>query len=357
MVARPDFRRLMQWLPLSRRYSRAQETDLFAVTTGFVQSQILFATLETGVIDALAGGPLSVAQLSHHIGLPPERLGRLLQGAQSLKLVALNRDGFVALGDHGAVVLSDKGLRAMIRHHALLYRDLADPVGLFEGSNPDTEMRRLWSYAGQGRESSVKPGDAAAYSALMAASQSMLSEQILDAYPFGRHASLVDIGGGEGAFLSAVAARFPALKLSLFDLPPVAERARARFAGEPLSACPRCYGGSFLDDALPRGHDCVTLVRVLFDHEDAVVLRLLRNVRAAMEPGQTLVIAEPMAGQGSRGQRLATAYFGVYVLAMGSGRCRTPDEIGALARKAGFSGYSVRPCRSPLMATLVVARP
>jgi len=98
-------------------------------------------------------------------------------------------------------------------------------------------------------------------------------------------------------------------------------------------------------------------VRVLFDHEDAVVLRLLRNVRAAMEPGQTLVIAEPMAGDHSRGQRLSTAYFGIYVLAMGSGRCRSPAEIIALAQAAGFSGFDIRPCRSPLMATLVVARP
>jgi hypothetical protein len=80
----------------------------------------------------------------------------------------------------------------------------------------------------------------------------------------------------------------------------VADRARIRFASQPLSQCPHCHGGSFLDDPLPRGHDCVTLVRVLFDHEDTVVLRLLRNIRAAMEPGQTLVIAEPMAGEGSQ---------------------------------------------------------
>jgi demethylspheroidene O-methyltransferase len=64
-----------------------------------------------------------------------------------------------------------------------------DPVGLFDGARTDTEMRRLWSYAGAGRESAVEPGDAAAYSALMAASQSMLSDEILDAYDFGRHTS------------------------------------------------------------------------------------------------------------------------------------------------------------------------
>ncbi|MBC7283858.1 methyltransferase [Hoeflea sp.] len=356
-VARPEFRRLMQWLPLSRSYSRTQEADLFSLVTGFVQSQILFTAVETGLLGALEAGPASVADLVRGTGLNEDRLKRLLQAVQAVKLVCVGDDGFVTLADHGAVVQSDQGIRAMICHHALLYRDLRDPVALFNGSVSDTELRRLWSYAGSGRESSVKPGDAAAYSALMAASQSTLADEILDAYDFGRHTRLLDVGGGEGAFITAVSARHPALTLSLFDLPPVAERARQRFAGEPLTQCPHCHGGSFLDDSLPRGHDCITLVRVLFDHEDTVVLKLLRNVRAAMEPGQTLVIAEPMAGDGSRGQRLSTAYFGIYVLAMGSGRCRTPAEIIALAQAAGFSGFDIRPCRSALMATLVVARP
>ena len=356
-VARPEFRRFVQWLPVSRSYSRTQEADLFSLVTGFVQSQILFTTVETGLLSALEAGPATVADLVRGTGLAEDRLKRLLQAAQAIRLVSVGDDDFVTLADRGAVVQSDQGIRAMIRHHALLYRDLSDPVALFNLSSPDTELRRLWSYAGSGRESSVKHNDAAAYSALMAASQSMLADEILDAYDFGRHSRLLDVGGGEGAFITAVGARHPALTLSLFDLPPVAERARQRFAGQPLNQCPHCHGGSFLDDPLPRGHDCVTLVRVLFDHEDAVVLRLLRNVRAAMEPGQVLVIAEPMAGARSRGQQLTTAYFGIYVLAMGSGRCRTPAEIIALAQAAGFSRFDIRPCRSALMATLVVARP
>ena len=356
-VARPEFRRLVQWLPFSRAYSRAREADLFSIVTGFVQSQVLFAAVETGLLRALESGPAVVADLVRATGLAEDRLRRLLQAAQAIGLVNVGRDGFVTLADHGAVVQSDEGIRAMIRHHALLYRDLSDPVGLFTGATSDTELRRLWSYAGSGRETSVRPVDAAAYSRLMAASQSMLADEILDAYDFGRHRKLIDVGGGEGAFIAAVARRHPAVTLSLFDLPPVAERARQLFARQPLDQCPHCHGGSFLDDPLPRGNDCVTLVRVLFDHEDAVVLKLLRNVRAAMAAGDTLVIAEPMAGDSSRGQRLSTAYFGVYVLAMGSGRCRTPGDILALATSAGFSRFEIRPCRSALMATLVIARP
>jgi demethylspheroidene O-methyltransferase len=85
------------------------------------------------------------------------------------------------------------------------------------------------------------------------------------------HKRLIDVGGGEGAFLAQPWPSGIPGSLSLFDLPPVADRARIRFASQPLASARTAHGGSFLDDPLPRGHDCVTLVRVLFDHEDTVV--------------------------------------------------------------------------------------
>ena len=353
-VARPGFRRLMQRLPGMRAYAGAREHDLFSIVTGFVQSQILFAALESGLLEALQRGPAREAELARDLALKPARLARLLQAAQALRLVMRSADGYLTLGDFGAIAVADPGISSMIRHHARFYRDLVDPVALFDVTRTDTEMRRLWSYAGEGREKAVSHQEAAAYSALMAASQSMLSEQILDAYDFSAHRRVLDIGGGDGTFLTALAARHPRLSLSLFDLPPVAARARERFAAAPLASSPRCFGGNFLSDTLPPDHDCVTLVRVLFDHSDETVMRLLQNLRKATRPGDRVVIAEPMASLDSPGARAATAYFGVYVMAMGEGRCRTPQEIGALAMRAGFTRSSVRPCRSPISATLVV---
>src|ERR1700730_3252993 len=55
-----------------------------------------------------------------------------------------------------------------------------------------------------------------------------------DSYPIHRHRCLLDVGGGEGVFLAAVATRAPALRLMLLDLPAVAERARTRLAAAGL---------------------------------------------------------------------------------------------------------------------------
>jgi demethylspheroidene O-methyltransferase len=69
-------------------------------------------------------------------------------------------------------------------------------------------------------------------------------------------------------------------------------------------------------------------VRVVHDHDDERVLALLRAVRAALPPGGTLLLAEPMAGTPGA-QAMGDAYFGFYLLAMGSGRPRTPQRLGA----------------------------
>jgi demethylspheroidene O-methyltransferase len=62
--------------------------------------------------------------------------------------------------------------------------------------------------------------------------------------PIHRHRCLLDVGGGEGVFLAAVATRAPALRLMLLDLPAVAERARIRLAAAGLLERASIHGGN-----------------------------------------------------------------------------------------------------------------
>ena len=134
----------------------------------------------------------------------------------------------------------------------------------------------------------------------------------------------------------------------------MAARAEARFRREGLSGRAEAIGGSFLADPLPAGADVVTLVRVLYDHDDEAVRLLLRRVRAALPPGGRLIVAEPMSGTPGAGP-VTEAYFGLYLLAMGSGRCRSAGELTALLNEAGFSSVHERPTRRPLLTRVLVS--
>ena len=189
----------------------------------------------------------------------------------------------------------------------------------------------------------------------MAASQALLADDILDSYPFARHKRLLDVGGGEGAFLSAVAARVSSIDLHLVDLPAVAARATERFERSGMSPRAKATGADIFLQPLPSGFDLISLVRIVHDHDDHRLLGLFRNVRQALQPGGAVIIAEPMSG--IAGSAVATdVYFAFYLLAMGSGRPRSPAEIEALMRAAGFTSFSVRRTARPLIVSLLVAR-
>ena len=96
-------------------------------------------------------------------------------------------------------------------------------------------------------------------------------------------------------------------------------------------------------------------MRVLHDHDDDVALALLRSVRRALAPGGRLLIAEPMAD--TKGAEAAGhGYFGFYLLAMGSGRPRSPRVIRTMLQAAGFSRVRLLRTRTPLLARVMVAQ-
>ena len=225
VLASPRFQRFAARFVMTRPVARRRARALFDLVAGFTYSQILAACIETRLLELLADGPLDTAAIAPRIDLPVEGAERLLRAAAALGLVQQLGSAW-ALGSDGAALLGNRGIAEMVAHHRLLYADLADPVALLRRGGGGGGLSRLWGYAespGIGDHAAV-----AAYSALMAASQPMVAAQAIDAYPFHRHRRLLDVGGGEGAFLAAVGARVPALELALFDLPAVGDYRKAR---------------------------------------------------------------------------------------------------------------------------------
>jgi demethylspheroidene O-methyltransferase len=162
----------------------------------------------------------------------------------------------------------------------------------------------------------------------MADSQALVAADTIAVAGLGSVRHLMDVGGGTGAFLTAVGQAHPGPRLTLFDLPAVVPEAARRFAAAGLSGRATVVPGSFRDDPLPTGADAISLVRVLYDHQDDTVRALLASVRAALPPGGRLIVSEPMTGN-----RAGDAYFALYCMAMRTGRARSASEIAALLPK------------------------
>lgn len=353
LLKSPVFQRYSLAFPLTRWIARREAHALFDLCAGFVYAQALAACVQLRVFERLAEGPRPADRLASEIGLSSDAATRLFDAAIALRLLDRRGGSRIGLGPRGAALLGNPGVARMVEHHALFYRDLADPVALLRSGGANTELSRYWAYTQDAGGAALGETAVASYSALMGASQPMITAEILAAYDLRRHRRLLDIGGGDGVFALSAAEHARALHVTLLDLPAVAARAAARFAASAHAGRLDARAGDFRCDALPAGADLVTLVRVLHDHPDAAVQHVLGAVRQSLPPGGRILIAEPMAG-GGRPNRAGDAYFGFYLLAMGKGRPRTPQELTAALTNAGFSRIRLLRNRTPMLTRILI---
>lgn len=350
LVASPAVQAWVARTPILRRLARRDGDALMDLVAGFVHSQALLAVVELRLLHRLMDGPADAGVLASGTGVDARRMTLLCDAACALGLMA-RRGGGYRIARRGAALLGVPGLEGMIRHHPVLYGDMADPVALLRGE-VDTALARFWPYVlGGGAE----PADAARYSRLMSDSQTLVAQETLARVDLSGAAEVLDVGGGTGAFLAALGERAPGPRLHLFDLPAVAAGAAARFRVAGFGHRVRVTTGSFRDDPLPRGADAVTLNRVLYDHADDTVAALLGKVRDALPSGGTVVVSEPMTGP-RRPERAGDVYFAFYTLAMGTGRARSPQAVGDLLRDAGFGDVRDRGTSRPFVTRILTAR-
>lgn len=356
------FQRRMAMIPGLRALARREAAAMFDVVAGFVYSQVLLACVRLDLFARLRGGSRGESELLRELraseagqGISEEALRTLLRAAESLDLIERRTGETWGLARRGAALLGLPGVLAMIEHHAVLYRDLADPLAMLRSARGDTALARYWPYARSPVPGEISDIASRDYTQLMSSSQGLVSGEILDAYDVSRHRSILDVGGGNGRFLLAVSQRAPSAALCVFDLPPIAAQAQANFQARGLGAQARAVGGDFTRDPLPTGADLLCFVRVLHDHDDPRVERLLQAAFAALPPGGTVLIAEPLAGTPGA-ERMGAAYFGFYLWAMGSGRPRTRAELTDRLRRTGFVAIREHLTRVPLQTRVLTAK-
>jgi ubiquinone/menaquinone biosynthesis C-methylase UbiE len=159
------------------------------------------------------------------------------------------------------------------------------------------------------------------------------TDAMLEAYAFTGVGTLADIGGGNGSVLTAILRRYPAMRGILFDLPGVAERARAIIEAAGLVARCQVVAGNFFEAVRP-GADAYLMRHVVHEWDDDKATTLLRNCRRAMRQGGKLLVVEgviPPANEPS-----VSKFFYLAMMVLPGGMVRTEAEYRQLLEAAGF---------------------
>ena len=359
-ISSPDFQRKMASLPILRYFVRRDAEKIYDLVAGFVYSQILFLVVRLGILQQLKGSSKSILELSKMHNISKKNMKILCDAAVAINLLRSNYkhsqfENRYFLGRLGAEILGVPGLEQMILHHEMFYRDMSKPLELLK-SQSKTELSQYWPYvlsAGGKKEISSKV--ARVYSDLMASSQALVCQETLRLVDFGKFDVVMDVGGGNGTFLSKLGSRYRKPRLILFDLPEVVESALKVFDKDVLERT-KIVSGDFDSSDLPQSATAITLNRILYDHDDDKVNKILKKVWDALPPGGCLIVSEPMSG-GNKPSRSGDAYFGFYTMAMTTGQPRSISAHKKLLKLAGFRSISVpRGCQRHITSVIVAQK-
>ena len=196
------------------------------------------------------------------------------------------------------------------------------------------------------------PDEARIFDAMMANFPDNRHAAMAAAYDFSGARLIVDIGGGNGAMLRHILARFQGPRGLVFDLEDVV---RAIPPDELIEGRIAVRAGSFFE-GVPAGADIYMLISVLHDWRDEDCLRILSACRAAMAPETLLLLGEQILEiDPARGR--PTGYLNdMQMMAMfGSARERTEAEFCGLLAGSGFVLRRAIPTRSPISIVEAVA--
>jgi hypothetical protein len=304
------------------------------LANGHQVAQAIHVAAVLGIADLLADGPRTSDDLADATGAHPGALYRLLRALAGVGVFREEADRRFALTDLGACLRADApepgGSWAAFVGEPYQWQAwgaLLHSVRTGENAFRHVHGVDSWTYRAH------HPDLSAGFDRAMTDLSRQVSTAVLAAYDFGRFKQVVDVGGGNGAFLAAILAKYPGMHGVLFDQPHV-----VRGAGPTLTAAgvaDRCeiVGGSFFE-AVPAGGDAYVLKAILHDWEDAPAAQILRTCRAAMVDGTALLVVERELGGPNENPDAKFSDLNMLVGPMGQER--TPDEYAALFAAAGF---------------------
>ena len=308
---------------------------------GYWVTQAIYVVAELGVADLLADGPRTPTELAHATGTTSDLLYRVLRALASIGIFFEEEDGRFRLTPLAATLRSEGGgQRAYAQLHGKdLYRSwgkLLEAVRSGQTAFVEAFGMPIFDYLSQ------NPDRGAIFDKAMTGHHGVETGPMLDAYDCSSFQEVVDVGGGNGSVLMGILTRYPGLKGVLFDLPTVADRARAAIAGAGLQDRCRVESGSFLEE-VPAGADLYLMRHVLHDWRDEDAARILRNCRSAMRPGGRIAVVEIVVPAGN--DPSFAKWMDLMMITYG-GKERSEKQYRRLFSDAGFELTRILPTRA-----------
>ena len=330
--------------------SRAAAADLI---NRCWSTQVIHAAVSLKVPDWLSQGVTSSAALARELATDPRATFRLLRAMATLGLCTHSGEDRFELTQTGHYLRADvpESLVTLALHWGTrTWPALAHLEQSVQSGKP-------WSLGGREGFFSMaqRPKDAQVLNRSMAALTLLVAQAIVDAYDFSRFRTVIDLGGGYGALLSALLKKYPHLRGGSADLPYMESDATAFLQREGVAGRARFIPTDFFK-SVEAGADCYLLKYIVHDWDDADSIAILRNTRAAAGERGTVLIIEQLVPERAQSntQHVDVVRADIQMMVSTGGMERTATEYRELLAQAGLTLVRIVPSTSQF--SLIEAR-
>lgn len=328
---------------------------ILQIGMGFMASKTLLSAVELELFTALGAQSMTGSEIGDRLGLHPRSQYDFLDALVALEL--LDRDG--------------DGPEAHYRNTAdtLFFLDKSQPAylgGILEMAN--ARLYGFWNNLTEGLKTGAPQNEAKSggdffgvlYSDPMRLEQFLSGMQgiqtgnflaLLDKVDFSSATTLCDVGGGNGTLCGLAVQRYPNLRATVLDLPPVVPVAQRHLEAMGVGEKVDVVSGDFFADDLPSA-DIIVMGNILHDWDEGQKKTLIAKAYKALKDGGRFIAIENVIDDARRANAFGLLMSLNMLIELPGGFDYTGAQFDGWCKEAGFERTEVVPLAGPASAAI-----
>jgi hypothetical protein len=326
------------------------------VGLGFWASKCLLSAVELGLFSELGRQPMTGRRIEAVLGLHPRATFDFLDALLALGFLQREGEGEEAVyrnTEETWIFLdraSDRYIGGILEMaNARLYRYWGDLTEALRTAKPQNEVKHVGKAVFEALY--ANPENLERFMNAMSGISMGNFNAFAQKFDFSPYRTMCDVGGATGQLSILVARQNPHLKLTSFDLPPVAPIARKNIECAGLGDRIETAVGDFFTEPLPKA-DLITMGMILHDWNLEKKMHLIRSVHAALPPGGAFVAIENLIDDARRENIFALLMSLNMLIEFGDAFDFTGADFARWCREAGFQRTEVLHLAGPASAAI-----
>lgn len=270
--------------------------DLQRMLWSFAEHRVLTVASRTGILRRLAASGATPDEVAKQLDLDAYAAAKVMRALHALGVLVA--EGDVYRVTDGLVDLFREGpgdVAPFLEHSHSMYEGWGENLEPWLRGEP-------W---GTGQRD---PEGLRRFGAAMRALGSAIAHRVASRLDLAGVERVLDVGGGFGHYARALCTANPAVRVTVLDIPPVADMARLELAGTEFADRIRFTGGDYLESDYGTGYDLVLIANVLHQESPSRAADLIRRAASALDPGGRLAVVDFKIDDNQREHRLGTLF-------------------------------------------------